>query len=230
MKNKVAQSFYSSLAKGKGEKYLIEARRFIPRYNEIAKEVVMLLQIYNPTNILDIGSGIGNIEKNIFKKLPKTEIICVEISPEMARTSRLNLKQFGNRAKIVNKDILDFEADDRYDAIFSNIALHNIPYGKKKLLIKNIKKWLNYCGIFIWSDLIKYSDDIVQNKIIAQRLKNALKKGATKKFAEENFEKEGKFDYPLGVNQTLNLLKETGFSKSEIVWLYGAFAIFYAQK
>lgn len=230
MGNKIAQGFYGSLAEGKGERYLVEARRFIPRYDEIADEVTGLLQLNSPTEILDIGSGIGNIEEIIFRKLPKSRITCIEASPDMARTSRLNLAQYGDRANVVNMSVLDFEPERQYDSILSNLALHNIPYDQKEGLIKNVRGWLSPKGVFVWSDLIKYANGQIQQRIVNERLRFAMERGASEEFARENFEKEGKHDYPLTTDETLGLLRKVGFEQPENVWLHEAFAIFYARK
>ncbi len=230
MENKIAQGFYGSLAEGRGDRYLVEARRFIPRYDEIAEEVTDLLQLYSPAEILDIGSGIGNIEGIIFSKLPKSRVTCVEASPDMAQTSRLNLSQYGDRANIINMSILDFVPEQQYDAILSNIALHNVPYDRKEGLIGSVRDWLNPEGVFVWSDLIKYANEQIQGRVIGDRLRFAMERGASEEFARENFEKEGKHDYPLTTDETLELLRKVGFERPENVWLHGAFEIFYARK
>ncbi|MFH0970591.1 MAG: class I SAM-dependent methyltransferase [Candidatus Diapherotrites archaeon] len=230
MDNRVAQGFYGSLAQGTGEKYLLEARRFIPKYDEMAEEVTDILTLFSPTRILDIGSGIGNIERLIFQKLPNSTIACVETSPDMARTSRINLEQYARKVQVINQDILDFLPNESYDAVVSNIVLHNVPYKRKPALFERINGWLADGGVLVWSDLIKYSDEKIQQHVLNQRLRFALEKGATQEFARENFDKETKHDYPLTPMESIELLKEAGFQNIQIKWMHGAFSIFYARK
>lgn len=230
MENKIAQGFYGSLVEEKGEKYLVEARRFIPRYDEMAEEVTDLLRLSSPTHILDIGSGIGNIEEIIFKKMPHSRVTCVEASPDMAKTSRANLERYGEQVRVLTQDIGDFSPDQQYDAVLSNIALHNVPYDRKPALFKRINGWLTDGGVFVWSDLIKYADGQIQQHVLDQRLRFAMDKGATREFAKENFDKETKHDYPLTPEESIELLRQTGFLSPQTAWLHGAFAIFYARK
>lgn len=229
MENKKAQEFYGNLAEGNGDKYLAEARRFIPPYDAIAEMVTNALQSISPTNILDVGSGVGNIEEIILKKIPGAQITCVEVSPEMARASRERLSHYGDQVTLLNMNILDFEPEQGFDAILSNIALHNIPYDRKESLMRNIKGWLKPKGTFIWSDLIRYDDEEIQKSVTDQRLKFAMANGATEEFARRNFEKEGKHDYPLTEDETFELLARVGFD-SIMGTKQSAFAIFRAMK
>lgn len=232
MKNEVAQGFYGELAKGNGDRYLTEARRFIPAYDVIIGMATDLLKSNLSQRVLDIGSGVGNVEEIILKKSPNAQIICVETSPEMARASRERLASYGDQIKILNMDILDYKPEQGFDAALSNIALHNIPYDKKEGLIRNIRDWLNPGGLFVWSDLIKYNNDEVQKRVTEQRLRFAMANGATEEFARENFEKEGKHDYPLTMEETWALLEKVRFGDEFSVGgiRQGAFALFRANK
>jgi cyclopropane fatty-acyl-phospholipid synthase-like methyltransferase len=189
-----------------------------------------LLQITSPATILDIGSGTGNVEELIFKKLPHALVTCVEASKEMAQVSQPELAKFGDNAKLICQDILAFKPEQEYDAILASLVLHNVPYDKKEGLLRKIKAWLNPGGVFVWSDLIRYSDKQVQKHFIDYRLNFGFERGGSKEFARKNFEKEEKLDYPLTIKETLDLAARAGFKQTEIAWMHDTFAIFYMKK
>ncbi len=226
MGNVIAQKYYKKLAK----KYLVEARNFIPKYDEILKQILDLSQIKNSKKILDIGCGAGNLEELILKKFPNSQITCVEASPKMAQISRSKLAKYKENVKIIKIDILDFKPTEKYGLIISNIVLHNISYDKKEKLLKKIRGWLKSDGIFIWGDLIKYDDKKMQEFFVNYRLKFGLARGGNKKFAKENFEKEEKYDFPFTIEKTLEILRKVGYKQSKKVWNHDTFAIFYMRK
>jgi len=226
MGNVAAQRYYKKLA----GKYLLEARRFVPKYDEILKQVIDLIKIKTPNKILDIGCGVGNLEELILKKVPNSEIICVEASPEMVKVAHSKLIRYKKNIKIVEVDILDFKPNKKYDLIISNLVFHNISYNKKEKLLKKIRGWLKSEGVFIWGDLIKYDNKKIQEFFVDYRLKFGLSRGGSKKFAKENFEKEERDDFPLSIEKTLKILKKIGYRQPKIVWSHDTFAIFYMKK
>jgi tRNA (cmo5U34)-methyltransferase len=226
MGNVIAQKYYKKLSK----KYLVEARNFIPKYDEILKQILDLVQIKNSKKILDIGCGVGNLEELILKKFPNSQITCVEASLEMAQISKSKLAKYKENVKIIKIDILDFKPNEKYDLIISNLVLHNISYNKKGKLLKKIRRWLKSDGIFIWGDLIKYDDKKMQEFFVNYRLKFGLKRGGSKKFAKRNFEKEKKHDFPLTIEKTLEILRKVGYKQPKKVWNHDTFAIFYMKK
>jgi cyclopropane fatty-acyl-phospholipid synthase-like methyltransferase len=221
------QEFYQKLAKGR---YLAEARRFIPPYDKMIKIIVDLLKKHFSKNILDIGSGVGNVEEEILQNIPNAKITGVEVSSGMAKASQEKLKKYSKKANIINQDISTFKPTEKYDAVFSNIVIHNLPLDKKKELIKRVKTWLKPDGIFIWGDLIKYKDKKTQEKFIKYRWKLALERGATEEFAKENFKKEEKHDHPLTIEETSDLLRENSFKNVKNILTQDTFTVFYCKK
>lgn len=186
MENKSAENYYRELS----GKYLLEARRFVPKYDEIIEQVTGLLQITSPATILDIGSGTGNVEELIFKKLPHALVTCVEASKEMAQVSQPELAKFGDNAKLVCQDILAFKPEQEYDAILASLVLHNVPYDKKEGLLRKINAWLNPGGVFVWGDLIRYTDKQVQKHFIDYRINFGFERGGSKEFTERTLKKK----------------------------------------
>lgn len=215
--------FYGDIA---GDKYIKEIRRFGLRYDEMVDTLVNILTINQPKDILDIGCGVGNIEEDVLRKLLNAKIICVDLSPEMITFTKQRLKNYNT--EIICEDILRFKPKNKFDVIFSNLMMHNLPLNKKMILLKKIKTWLNPKGVFIWGDFMQWNDKEIEKHFMDYRKRVVLESGASKKLVEEIFTKESK-DPRLTVEQTISLLKNTGFKKHEVIWVYSFLAIFYAK-
>ncbi len=87
--------------------------------------IIALLETELPKEILDIGSGVGNVDMLILDNTPASRIDCVEFSPDMARASVSSLSRYMDRAKVIMKDVMDFNPGQKYDAVLSNLVLRN---------------------------------------------------------------------------------------------------------
>lgn len=216
------KKFYGDLA---GEKYLREIRRFGLRYDEMVKTLVDLMCLNSPQEILDIGCGIGNIEEQLLNELPNSNITCVEVSPEMVAVAEKRLKKSKRKVNLVCTNILDFKPNIKFDAIFSNLAIHNLPLKDKKILLRKIKKWLKPKGVFLWGEFMDWEDKKVGNFFMDYRKKVILESGAKKKFVEDILAKEEQ-DTRLTVTETIDVLRNAGFKEPEVLWVYSFLAIF----
>jgi len=220
------KKFYGDLA---GDTYLREIRRFGLRYDEMVDTLVGLLSLTSPTDILDIGCGVGNIDEAVFQTVPGCNITCVELSPEMVDVARKRLGQYGeDKLKIVCSDILEYEPDKKYDAIFSNLAIHNLPLEDKKIVLRKVRDWLKPEGVFIWGDFMDWGDTEVSKYFMEYRRQKVLESGASEQFVDEVFKKEAQ-DYRLTVVETVDLLREAEF-EPEVLWAYSFLSIFRAKK
>lgn len=203
------------------QQYEMEVNRFVPGY---AEEIVPLVTneiIRKAQNgaVLDIGSGVGNVDEIIINQASPQSVDLVEISGPMIEESKRRLKDKNSTLRFHEMSAVDFEAEpNSFDAVLSNLVIHNIPYKEKVRLITNIYRWLKEGGIFIWSDLVSFSDTAELERCFAERKKIALAMGATNDFAEENFKKERQEDHMITADQMTELLKQAGFRDIEILW------------
>ena len=219
----VAHEFYDKLA---GESYLSRVRILVPKYDEMTQLIIDLIRRKSPSYLLDIGPGIGHLDRLVLTALPETQITAVEASKEMHQVCQRTLDLHYGRIRLLHQDIVEFEPNEKYDAIFSNLVLHNVPYDEKKALLKKLRRWLRPGGIFIWGDMIRFEDSEVQEYFVQIRLGIALEHGVTKELIHQNFEKERHHDYPLTIKETFQLGQEAGFSAVESIWVHDTFSIF----
>jgi len=223
---KSAKKYYAGLRNG----YAVKIRQLVPKYDEMTRCIVDLLKFSSPATVLDIGTGIGNLSFIVLGEIPNVQLTAVEASEEMISEARAHLPSNETRVSLLHQDILDFSPAGRFDAIFTNLVLHNIPFDRKSKLISTINSWLNPGGIFIWGDLIRYSDPQVQDYFIGERMVHAASAGCSKELIKENFGKEGNEDYPLTLEETLGVARNAGFDDVQNVWTHDTFAVFFIKK
>jgi cyclopropane fatty-acyl-phospholipid synthase-like methyltransferase len=222
----VAHQYYAKLA---GGWYLSGVEKLVPKYDEMTQLIIDLIRKNSPSSLLDIGPGIGHLDHLILTELPEVRITAVEASREMYQVCQKTLDPHHGRVRLLHQDIVEFEPNEKYDAIFSNLVLHNVPYDDKESLLKRLHCWLEPGGIFIWGDMICFADSEIHEYFVQFRLEVALERGVTRELAQENFEKERHHDYPLTIKETFQLGQRAGFSAVENIWIHDTFSIFFMR-
>lgn len=221
-----ADSYYAALADGYEEKI----RQLVPRYDDMLSCIVDLLALREPGRLLDIGAGVGNLAALLLERMPACRITALESSTEMVGAARALHRSTRDRIEILHRDVLDFSTEARFDAIYSNLVLHNLPEGDKARLLGAMIDWLKPDGVFIWGDLIRHSDERLQAHLVEYRRAFALAAGCPAELVRENFRKESWEDHPLTAERSLQLAGAAGFEPRSIVWAHDTFAIFHLQR
>jgi trans-aconitate methyltransferase len=219
---KAAEDYYAELT----QDYDVKIRQLVPRYDEMVECVIDLVVVSGPRTALDIGAGNGVLSGRVLRAVSELRITAVEASGAMVAEARRRHGSHANRIETVQTDILDFAPHGSFDAIFSNLVLHNLPSDAKRRLLAKLKGWLNPGGAFIWGDLIRHPDDRVQERLVDYRKNFAREAGCPAELVELNFNKEGKEDYPLTVEATLAEARCAGFEAADPIWVHGTFAVF----
>lgn len=220
MKEEVRE-YYADLKQA----YASKIRQLVPKYDEMVELIIELLRLGEPSAVLDIGAGIGNVSAAVLRAIPEARVTVVEPCHEMFVEAGRNLSGLSGRTELVNQDILDFVPKHRYDAIISNLVLHNIDPDSKRRLIADLVGWLEPGGSFIWSDLIRHPDERLQAHFIEYRRRLAVKAGCPEEVFEKDSRKEAKLDYPLTVEEALHMAHQAGFARASLAWAHDMFAI-----
>jgi hypothetical protein len=140
----------------------------------------------------------------------------------MAAAAQKRLSKYGNRAKVVCMDAMDFEVPDSgFDYAYTNLALHNLPSENKKQLLTRLRS--AGCNV-VWGDLIKREFPTIERRLFNGRLLAAARAGAENELVLETWKKEAR-DYPLTIAETLELCHGI-FRCADNMWTYGGFAVF----
>jgi tRNA (cmo5U34)-methyltransferase len=221
---RTAQDYYAEFSAGYAEKI----RQLVPRYDEMLETILDLLQLAHPGGVLDIGAGVGNVSDQVLRGFPEAHVTALDASPEMLEQARTLLAPHGTRASVVRHDIAGYSPGRSFDAVFSNLVLHNLPPDTRRETLGAIRRWLEPGGVFIWGEMIVHPDPAVQQHFARQRAEHALAAGCPQDFVDWNFEKESTLDHPWTTAQTLEELAAAGFDNPEVVWAHDAFAVFFA--
>lgn len=119
---------------------------------------------FNPTTVLDVGSGNGRFGKFIKSIYPEISYTGADFSEELLTNSNKNL------GKLVGVDITDrkeLAKLGKYDLIVLMAVLHHIP-GKdqRKELIQELYRHLNPQGIMVLTFWQFLSDSNLSDKVI----------------------------------------------------------------
>jgi release factor glutamine methyltransferase len=107
-----------------GYEFLVNKSVLIPRFEteELVENTIKYIDKLFPEqniNIIDLGSGSGNIGITLKKKMPSTNVTCVDISVNALNVAKENAKRLGCNVSFIEGDMLD-SIDGKFDVIISN--------------------------------------------------------------------------------------------------------------
>ena len=90
-------------------------------HQEWAEELLERLALRGDETVLDAGCGSGRVTLKLLQRLPRGHVIAVDGAPSMVAEAR---KLLGERATVIQSDLVDFTLDEPVDAIFSSAVFH----------------------------------------------------------------------------------------------------------
>lgn len=109
-------------------------------------------------NILDIGSGQGDVTAQILKLCPDSLFTLIDYSESMVSSAR---ERFSGNPNIIilqhdlNEGLPEILKSSRFDAVVSCFAVHHIEYENRVKLYRDIYKVLDSDSCFINGDIFK---------------------------------------------------------------------------
>lgn len=217
---------------GEAEQYDGIIKNLIPYYHQMVEALVNTLPFGHSENIevIDLGCGTGTISRAVKDVYPKAKITCLDISGKMLQIAAGKLSD-AQDAVYINSNLYDFNFEKKYDAVVSSLALHHLATNEDKLdFYRKIYSCLNTDGVFINSDVVLASTDILQERYMEQ----------WKNFMCINVpmdEVESKWiptyyveDRPAQMIEHFEMLKDAGFEVVDVVWKYYNYAVYMAAK
>lgn len=102
--------------------------------------VIDRLGLRGDERVLDAGCGSGRVTEQVLERLPRGELVGVDGSEAMVAAAHERL----DRIELVHSDLLEFEPDRCFDAVFSNATFHWIADHER--LFARIAGWLRPGG------------------------------------------------------------------------------------
>ncbi len=220
-----ASEYYAELAPD----YPIVIRQLVPRYDDMLTSLVELVVAARPARVLDVGAGPGSVTAAILDGARDAHVTALDPSEAMVAKATRALEPYGERASVAHANLAGFAADDPFDVVCSNLALHNVPYDQKPSVLAAIRRCLSSPGVFVWGDFIRHDDITLQEHTVRMRMAFAREHGCPKRLIEWTFRKEANDDAPLTVHETLDGLSAAGFESAAPVWMHDAFLIVRAR-
>lgn len=146
----------------KSEFFGIEKDKYVPILKDEGISFLFdLVKKEKPKKILEIGAYIG-YSASVMLSACEGSVVTVEKLPENAVLAKQNLKEFGNRAQVLNEDaysaILKLEEKgEKFDFIFLDG-----PKGQYFKYLPHLKKLLNIGGILMADNI--YFHGLVKKK------------------------------------------------------------------
>ncbi len=206
-----------------GQVSTIDAKISLELITEAAKRIVP-----NAENLLDVGCGGGNYTLMMLSKIPTLKCTLVDLSQPMLD------KAFERVSQVSNHEVTVFQGDIRevalpdnhYDIILAGAVLHHLRDDCDwELTFKKLFGLLKPGGCLMISDLIAQDTEAL-NDYTWERYGDYLEALNGKAYRQQILDYVEKEDSPRSMNYQLDLMKQVGFRKVEILhknMCFGAF-------
>jgi len=202
----------------------------IPRYDEIFWAMFYYLpEDFNPTNILELGCGTGNLTRLIAKRWPESQITIVDISKEM-------LKETSQRLNSPNLTPIEstFEAlafpDSSFDLVMSSFSIHHMLDADKRNLFHQLAHWLKPDGFFVMGDMLVPESAHLRSANMQELERVASKNGASETHLHEWREHRQTLDHYASWSSIQQWLEEAQMTSPALLYSYLFNSVIQSQK
>ncbi len=192
------------------------------RHEHIDLLLTLIQAEYQPGKaILDLGIGSGLVEDLLFYRIPRVQVVGVDVSPAMMALAQERLKAHTDQYALIEHDLKHIETlklpQQAYQFVISIQTLHHLTADETRTLYRYIHQTLEPGGYFLLLDRIAVSQPALfacyqalwgwQDRQYGSKVVQA--EGAS--FADHERIVRDRGDQPLGLEQLLTLMRETGF-------------------
>jgi tRNA (cmo5U34)-methyltransferase len=199
----------------------------VPYYKQMIAVIVEMLPFPRQKKVvlMDVGTGTGNIAYNLKSAFPNSQLVCLDLSPNMLAIAEEKLKSFPGVEYVV-ADVSSYKFDRKYDAIVSSLTLHHLETdADKHAFHKKAFQALKKGGLFINADIIVASDKRMQDINMA-KWKDFILKSSSAEYVADRHRKYKAEDRPAVLLNELDSLRRVGFKSVEVFWKYYNFAVY----
>lgn len=205
-----------------------------PNYRLFHTETLDLAAAVNPSpnRWLDTGCGTGTLVAAALERFPQTEFLLADPFAGMLAAARAKLSQNGN-PKIRFAQMGTHELalpDDSQDVITAMLSHHYYQPDQRRNATQNCFRMLRPGGVCVTFEHVRPNSDAGLRIGLARWGKFQRGMGRNQDEVEKHLMRFDSEYFPITVEQHLELLRDTGFSAVEMLFLGVMQAGFYAIK
>lgn len=142
------------------EKYDRDIVNVIPFHKELHEHIASFIKSHfdaeKEYDVADLGTGTGITAKLIQDLLPNAKIDAVDFSEQMMAGAKAKLGD--KNVRYLFGDFVEMDFDKQYDIVVAVIGVHHQNTEGKQKLFQKIYSMLKPGGVFIFGDLVTYTD------------------------------------------------------------------------
>jgi tRNA (cmo5U34)-methyltransferase len=206
-----------------GQLSTIDAKISLELITEAARRIVP-----NAEYLLDIGCGAGNFTLMMLSKIPYLDCTLVDLSKHMLDKALERVSQeTKNRVTVLHGDMRNVPlTENHFDIILAGAVLHHLRDDKDwETTFEKLYRLLKPGGCLMISDLITQDTEWL-TEYTWERYGDYLEEIGGKEYRQKVLDYVAKEDSPRSMNFQLDLMKQVGFRKVEILHkniCFGAF-------
>jgi tRNA (cmo5U34)-methyltransferase len=182
--------------------------------------------------VLDIGCGAGNNTLKLMQTLNPLDCDLVDLSLPMLKKAEQRIREINTgKVRIFQGDFRKVDLKDgSYDIILAAAVLHHLRDENDWREAFNKIFRLTAKGGSVWITDLVFHDDSRVHQLMWRRYGDFLESAGGANLKKKVFDNIEKEDSPRSVTFQINLLKEAGFTKIDILHKNSCYAAFGAVK
>ncbi len=181
--------------------------------------------------LLDVGCGAGNWSVKFLSRKPGLDVTLLDLAPAMLERAGERVLQAGaSRVTLVESDIREARFEDGFDIIVASAVLHHLRDEYEWMGVFRHFHELLHPGGSLWIyDLVDHELPEVAH-LMTERHGRHLESIGGRPFRDEIFANIEREDTPRPLSFQIDLLREAGFERVDILHKNSRFAAFGALK
>lgn len=177
--------------------------------------------------VLDVGCGAGNFTLRLRGLMPVSEVTLVDLSARMLERASERLTEAGMNCETVQGDVRAIEfPDETFDVILAGAVLHHLRTETEwKVTFERLFRSLRRGGSCWIFDMVSHEIEAV-GELQRARYASYLREFGGEEYAAQVFGYIEKEDTPMPLTFQLDLLRQSGFTRIDVLHKNAAFAAF----